>query len=292
MDMGNIILKARAKINLSLNVLPDRGAHGYYHVRFINTQAELSDSLSIASSDTPGIRINQQLVDNEENLACRAARIIMERYRIRKGIEMTIEKHIPSRAGLGGGSSDAGAVINAMASLFRIQLPEEERNEIAQMLGMDVCYCVIGGLCTVGGIGERVERLRSTLPSLTMLIATPPEQKPSTAWAYSLLREDEMGRCLERYDALLNGIEHADLKKITENLHNDFELPMGRHYPIIGSMKKTMLEEGALGALLAGSGLSVFGIFGDTRSRQRAVKKLEATGVHCFKTETISQRSS
>jgi 4-diphosphocytidyl-2-C-methyl-D-erythritol kinase len=120
-----------------------------------------------------------------------------------------------------------------------------------------------------------------------MLIATPPERKPSTGWAYSLLREDEMGKHLDRYEGLLEGIERADIRSIMKNLHNDFELPIGRLYPIIGSIKETMLSEGALGALLAGSGLSVFGIFSDKRAMRRAEEKLAAGGVHCFMTETV-----
>ena len=286
-SMENFILNARAKINLNLNVLPQRRRHGYYQVRFINTQVALSDRLIVNSSDTPGIRLNNHIVDFEENLACRAARILMERYSLGGGITLRIEKRIPLRAGLGGGSADAAAVINGMAAHAGLKITPGEKNRIAQMLGMDVCYCVVGGLCTVSGIGEQVERLPFSLPPLNLLIATPSEKKPSTGWAYSLLREDEMGKALEGYERLLESIENRDLHGIAQNLHNDFELPIERRFPIIGKIKKTMAEEGALGALLAGSGLSVFGIFSDKQAMRRAMEKLQKRGVQCFVTETV-----
>ena len=285
--MGNLILQAPAKINLNLNVLPGRGKNGYYQVRFINTQAALSDRLILGPTDTPGIKLKDPVAPQEQDLACRAVRILMERYSIRGGMTLQIEKHIPLRAGLGGGSADAAAVINGLAAHAGLQISPEEKNEIAQMLGMDVCYCVTGGLCTVSGTGEQIKKLLFTLPRLDLLIATPREKKPSTGWAYSILREDEMGKSLYKYESLLSSIEHEDIHGIAENLHNDFELPLERNFPIIGSIRKTMIEEGALHALLAGSGLSVFGIFTDRQAMKRAMENLQKKGLHCFMTHTV-----
>jgi len=286
--MGNLILQALAKINLNLNVLPGRGKNGYYQVRFINTQAALSDRLILGPTDTPGIKLKDPVTPQEQDLACRAARILMERYSIRGGMTLHIEKRIPLRAGLGGGSADAAALINGLAAHAGLQISPEEKNEIAQMLGMDVCYCVKGGLCTVSGTGEQIERLSFTLPQLNLLIATPREKKPSTAWAYSMLREHEMGKSFDKYERLLESIEHGDIHGIAKNLHNDFELPMERSFPIIGSIRKTMIQEGALHALLAGSGLSVFGIFTARRAMKRAMEKLQQRGLQCFMTRTLS----
>jgi 4-diphosphocytidyl-2-C-methyl-D-erythritol kinase len=231
--------------------------------------------------------LKNPVVHKEQDLAFRAAQILMERYSIGGGLTLHIEKHIPLRAGLGGGSADAAAVINGLAAQHGLQLSPEEKNEIAQELGMDVCYCVKGGLCTVSGTGEIIQKLAFTLPQLDLLIATPREKKPSTGWAYSLLRENEMGKSLDKYERLLKSIEQGDIHGIAANLHNDFELPMERSYPIIGSMKNTMTGEGALHALLAGSGLSVFGIFTERKSIKRAMKKLQHKGVRCFMTHTI-----
>jgi 4-diphosphocytidyl-2-C-methyl-D-erythritol kinase len=285
--MGNLILTAPAKINLSLNVLPQRGKNGYFEVRFINSQAALSDRLIVRHSKTPGICLKGSVAPPERDLALRAARILMERYGLKGGMSLRIEKHIPLKAGLGGGSADAASVINGLAAHAGLELSPEEKNGIAQELGMDVCYCVVGGLCTVSGTGEIVRRLPFSLPQLDLLIATPHETKPSTAWAYSILSKDEMGRSVQRYEVLLQCIEQGDIQGMAENMHNDFELPMERHFPVIVSMRETMTREGALRALLAGSGLSVFGIFTDAQLLKRAKRKLEQRGVRCFATRTI-----
>jgi 4-diphosphocytidyl-2-C-methyl-D-erythritol kinase len=287
-SMGNLILHAPAKINLSLNVLPQRGRHGYYEVSFINTQVNLSDRLIIEPTDRPGIRLNGSAVDNKENLAYRAATLMMERYGLKGGVTLRIEKRIPLRAGLGGGSADAAAVINGLANHTGLHISPEEKNELAQMLGMDVCYCVVGGLCTVSGVGETVTRLPFPLPQLSLLIATPPVVKPSTGWAYSLLREEELGKSLERYKLLLQSIAQGDTYGIVGNLHNDFELPIERRFPLVASIKATMADEGADAAMLAGSGLSVFGIFSDMGAMQHAMEKLKKSGVQCFMTKTVA----
>jgi 4-diphosphocytidyl-2-C-methyl-D-erythritol kinase len=286
--MANTIFQAHAKINLSLNILPERGDRGYYRVRFLNTQIALSDRVHIARSRKTGIHIKHRVVDGSENIALRAAETTAKRYGIEDGIEIDIEKRIPMRAGLGGGSADAAAVINGMDSIFRLCISPQEKNEIAQSLGMDVCYCVVGGLCRVDGIGERIQPLAHPLPVLNLLIATPRQQKPSTAWAYSLLRAEDLGAHLDRYERLLRAIEKEDPGMIAAHLHNDFESAVSRHYPVVEEIRKMMLDAGASGALLAGSGLSVFGIFLTRGSAERAHGKLTIRGMSCTVTETLA----
>jgi 4-diphosphocytidyl-2-C-methyl-D-erythritol kinase len=285
--MGNLILTAPAKINLSLNVLPARGKNDYFEVRFINTQAELSDRLSFTFTDTSGVCVKDSIVPQEKDLAVRAAQMMIDRLSLKGGMVLQIEKNIPLRAGLGGGSADAAAVINGLATYAGLRLSEEEKNSIACGLGMDVCYCVVGGLCTVSGTGQVIHRLPFSLPQLDLLIATPQKRKPSTSWAYDMLDEDEMGRSMDRFHTLLSCVEGGDLGGIAENLHNDFELPIARHYPVVEAIKQTMVDEGALRALLAGSGLSVFGIFTDTNAMKRAMDKLRPRGISCIMTRTI-----
>ena len=102
-----------------------------------------------------------------------------------------------------------------------------------------------------------------------------------------MLREDELGKSINKYESLLSSIEQGDINGIAKSLHNDFELPMERNFPIIGSIRKTMFQEGALHALLAGSGLSVFGVFGDKPAMKRAMKKLQQKQLQCFMTHTL-----
>jgi 4-diphosphocytidyl-2-C-methyl-D-erythritol kinase len=285
--MAKTIFQAHAKLNLSLNLLPERGDRGYFKVRFLNIQVALSDVVNIETSRTPGIHAKYPVVDGPENIALRAAEAVVKGYGIEDGVEIDIEKHIPLRAGLGGGSADAAAVINGMNSLFHLGLGPAEKVGIALNLGMDVCYCVVGGLCRVGGIGERVEPVSHPMPTLDLVIATPGQQKPSTAWAYSLLRDEEVGAHLDRYEQLLRAIEERDPGSIAAHLHNDFEAPISSRYPVVGEIRKAMLDAGASGALLAGSGLSVFGVFQTREDAEGAHRRLTERGISCIVTHSL-----
>ncbi len=284
--MENTIQKAYAKLNLSLNLFPELTDRGYYRVLFINTQATLHDDVIIRQS-TEGIIINDIFIDGTANLALSAAQSVIKRYQISGGIRIDIKKHIPVRAGLGGGSADAAAVINGLSLLFGLDMSMEDRTALAGKLGMDVCYCVVGGLCSVEGGGDRVIKLLFETPAIDILIAVPPETKPSTAWAYSILKKEEMGKGREKVPVLLDALAQRDIPAIARNLHNDFQGPIERHYPVTGLLRKKMLESGALGALLAGSGLAVFGIFDNPAAMKDARAELEKEGARCIATHTL-----
>jgi 4-diphosphocytidyl-2-C-methyl-D-erythritol kinase len=290
--MGNTIFKAFAKLNLSLNILPNRGERGYFNVQFLNVQAALHDRVRINDSPQTRMHINQMELEGESNIALRAARVMEERYQLQRGITIDIEKNIPLTAGLGGGSSDAAAVINGMDKLYHLHISSNEKIAIGAELGMDVCYCVIGGLCRVGGIGSEIQKISHRVPNLDLLIAIPKERKPSTSWAYSTLEEKEIGRNLHKYDELLRGIRVGSPEIVGRNLHNDFEEPIARYFPVTKFIKTLMLDHGALGAALAGSGLSVFGIFESTAGAARARKQLQERDIECMVTKLIEPSSS
>ena len=273
--------KAFAKINLSLNIFPERGPRGYYKVRFVNTSISLHDKVKIKKTKTLGIKIDEPTIEESENLAGRAARLMFETFELGGGLEISIEKRIPSRAGLGGGSSDAAAVINGIIELYGLSVSIDERIKLASGLGMDVCYCIVGGLCVVEGIGDMVKRLPWNPPTLDLLIATPEEKKPSTEWAYSILEEDGLGREYSRLEALLEGLRQSDTRSIAENLYNDFEKFVFNHYPVAADLKRRMLELGAINSILAGSGLSVFGVFKEPHIREQARMALRQEGFWC-----------
>jgi 4-diphosphocytidyl-2-C-methyl-D-erythritol kinase len=282
--MDYTIFKAFAKLNLSLNILPYREQNGYYQIRFINAQLMLHDTIKVTLSRDGMVHINASSIDGEGNIAYLAAKLLLSHFGIRRGITLDIEKSIPIRAGLGGGSSDAAAVLNGLVQLFGLTISRNELIGIAKNLGMDTCYCVIGGLCKVGPTGENVEQLPYRLPPMDILIATPPVQKPSTAWAYSILNEAEIGKQMAKYENLLRSLESGSIDGIAENLHNDFELPIQRYYPVTQLIRERMLKSGAITAHLAGSGLSVFGIFTDREALQRAQMSLETEHFKCIST--------
>lgn len=293
--MENIILKAYAKLNLSLNLLPEKDEKGYYDVLFVNSQLSLSDRLKIQKIGDKTIKINdpagmdEASLKTHSNIAYRAAQLMCRRFHITEGFSIHISKQIPIRAGLGGGSSDAAATINGISALFHLPAKDDEKLLVAKQLGMDVCYCVIGGLAMVQGKGEMVKRLPFRLSSLNILVATPPMTKPSTAWAYSIVDNESIGKNRDKVESLLEGIRKNDVGMIASNMHNDFELPIQRHYPITGEMKTIMMRNGAAGALLAGSGLSVFGIFEDVKRSLQAKAELEKRGIRCSVARSIDK---
>jgi 4-diphosphocytidyl-2-C-methyl-D-erythritol kinase len=279
--MMHIERKAFAKINLSLNILPETGERDYYRVRFINTSISLHDRVRIEKTENEGITINEPAIDERENIARHAALLMFETYRLPGGLKITIEKNIPTRAGLGGGSSDAAAVLNGINDLYALALSTEERVGLASKLGMDVCFCVKGGLCLIEGIGDVVKTLPFTLPPLELLIATPKEKKPSTSWAYSILEWDELGKSHDLLEALVESIRNGDIPMLSKQLHNDFEEAIFRYYPVSHALKRRMKELGALSAILAGSGLSVFAVFEKRHALIRAKAQLEREGFTC-----------
>jgi 4-diphosphocytidyl-2-C-methyl-D-erythritol kinase len=287
--MMHVERKAFAKINLSLNILPETGERDYYRVRFINTSISLHDRVCIEKTENEGITINELAIDERENIARQAALLMFETYRLPGGLKITIEKNIPTRAGLGGGSSDAAAVLNGINDLYGLDLSTEERIRLASALGMDVCFCVVGGLCLVEGIGDVVKTLPFTLPPLELLIATPKEKKPSTSWAYSVLEWDELGKKHDRLETLIESIRNGDILMLSKQLHNDFEKVIFRYYPVSQSLKKRMKELGALSAILAGSGLSVFAVFEKGHTLIRAQTQLEREGFSCHTASPVKE---
>lgn len=285
--MKNTILKAYAKLNLSLNILPERGERGFFKVKFLNTHISLFDSVRISKINHRSLQINEPTIDQEKNIAFRAAELMFETFNIPGGVSINILKNIPLRAGLGGGSSDAAAVINGLVKLYGLSLEKDQRLSLVKKIGMDMCYCITGGLCRIEGIGDVVQRLPFKLPVLNLLVATPREKKSSTAWAYSIIDKENIGINRKKLEDLIVGIKSQNIIKIASNIHNDFESPISRYYPIVQQIKTSMMKHGAMNAVLAGSGLSVFGIFENDINILKAKSSLEKDEISCFITHTI-----
>jgi len=269
--MENIKVNAYAKLNLSLNLFPEILDEGFFKVHFINTQLFLHDTITLEKLPEKEIKIKEKLIPKANNLAFKAVNILYKTYRVEGGVSIDIMKNIPIRAGLGGGSCDAAAVINGFEMINHLAISKSKKLEIAKMLGMDVCYSVIGGLCFVKGIGDIVERLPYSSPKLNIIVANPHLKKPSTKWAYSLIDNKFIGKDLKMLYSLIDGIKNQDLDKISQNIHNDFEIPINKYYSITRVLKEEMINFGAINAMLCGSGLSVFGIY-KSRDRIQAAK--------------------
>ncbi len=289
--MKRIELKAHAKLNLSLNILPERGERGFFKVDFLNTSISLHDTVRIIKKNNSSLSVDVTDIEGKTNIALEALLMMCETFHLPGGLSVDILKNVPLRAGLGGGSADAAAVIRGINAIYELELDTAQLLSIAKKIGMDVCYCVIGGLCRISGVGEIVQRLPFHVPDLNLLVATPRIKKPSTAWAYSIIDKSSIGKKRSYLPQLLAGIEDLDIEKIARFLHNDFEEPVCAHFPIIEQIKECMIKNGALRVMLAGSGLSVFGIFINQRERIRAKKAVESSYADCFCTQLINSTS-
>ncbi len=283
---------AHAKLNLALNIIPERSDRGYFKVDFLNTSISLHDTVRITPLREREFLINEPVVDGGENIALEAARLVFQHYELSGGVSIDVTKRIPPRSGLGGGSSDAAAVMRGIMKLHGIKSSHAERMRLAQTVGMDVCYCITGGLCRIGGIGNVVERVHASFFPIHLLVAVPAQKKPSTGWAYSLLREEEIGNNRESTVHLIREMQLKNIKNIAHYLHNDFEKPVSQSFPVIRELKDLMKAHGALNALLAGSGLGVFGIFADEKTCRKVEKKISDLDYFCVPARTVQNDES
>ncbi len=276
--MDKLELKALGKVNLGLDILGKK-ENGYHEVRMVMQTVYLYDRVILERSKIPGIRLETNLnflPVNENNIAYKAAELLKKEFGIDEGIKIILDKHIPVAAGMAGGSSNAAAVLFGMNRMYGLGLSEEELKKRGVNLGADVPYCIMRGTVLAEGIGERLTPLPS-IPKCYVLIAKPP-LSASTETVY------------EKYDALtqvehpdidgiIQGLENSDIQRVASGMGNVLEQVMLKEYPVIGQIKKAMLDLGALGALMSGSGPTVFGLF-DSRSQARmAARKIKSRGL-------------
>ena len=277
--MNQIELKALAKINLGLDVLGKR-ENGYHDVRMIMQSIYLYDEVKIEKKDTPEIEVVSNLnflPTGEANIAYKAARLLQEEFKISDGVKITLKKHIPVAAGLAGGSSNAAAVLFGMNRMFRLGLSQKSLMERGVKLGADVPYCIMRGTVLAEGIGEELHKLPA-MPKCTVLIAKPPVSV-STKTVYEALDSKEITEHPD-IDGIIEGLERQDLKKIAGcmgNVLEDVTIPM---HPVIDEIKQVMKDCGALGAMMSGSGPTVFGLFesrAGARDAQRRIREKALT---------------
>lgn len=271
-------LRALAKINLGLDVTGKR-PDGYHEVRMIMQNIQMFDQLEIEKSDRPGIRIETNLSFlpcNESNLVYKAADLLMKEFDIREGLDVKLTKFIPVAAGMAGGSSDAAAMLVGVNRMFRLGLSTEELMERGVKIGADVPYCVMRGTALAEGIGEKLTRL-APMPFCHVLIGKP-GINVSTKFVYGNLDLNKVEKHPD-IDAIRSAIERGDLQGIAQNMGNVLELVTCPAYPVIEDIKKLMIREGALNAMMSGSGPTVFGLFDDREAAERAYGALRDSGL-------------
>lgn len=273
MDKKKTITRnACAKINLGLDVVGIRG-DGYHLLRMIMQQIDLFDTLTFTVTEAQGTG-EIRLIDEsglspvgEDNLICRAVRMMKEQYDLHADVEVRLIKRIPLAAGLAGGSTDAAAAFIAIRDLLVPQVTDQELMELGVRLGADIPYCIAGGTKLSEGIGEILTEL-PPMPECAIVLIKP-EASASTAHVYKAL--DALGGYHHPdIDGQIEALRAGDLRGLSERCENVLELVTGANLPVIGRIEEFLMEQGAIASRMSGSGPSVFGIFETREQAERA----------------------
>lgn len=279
------ILKSYAKINLTLDVLSKR-EDGYHDIESVMQTLSLFD-LVIVDKTAHGIAVTtnvRHIPSDSRNIAYRAAEEFFAYTKIGGGARIMIHKNIPVSAGLAGGSGNAAAVLVALNTLYNTDLSYQQLCEIAVGLGADVPYCINGGTQLARGIGEVLTPIDAR-PRLNILLVKP-FLNISTAAVYNEIDNAEF---LQRPDcgAMTAALAENDISAVAANLCNVMEAVTEKQHPQIGGIKRKMLSDGAIGAVMSGSGPTVFGIFSDSRAAKRSADSFSYQFKDTYVTKTI-----
>ena len=284
-------LRAFAKINLGLDILRKR-EDGYHEVRMIMQTIQMYDVLEMKKVKKPGISLSVNypyIPSDERNLVYKAAKLLMDEFQVKEGVDIRLEKFIPVAAGMAGGSSDAAAAMVGINHLFKLGLSEKDLMDRAVNIGADVPYCIMRGTALAEGIGEKLTRI-AQVPACYVLIGKP-GIGVSTKTAYESLQLDKI-QSHPDIDGMIRDIENGNLLAMTDKMGNVFESGIIGKYPVIGEIKDLMEANGALKAMMSGSGPTVFGIFDDREKMEAAAAVLRQSNLAktVFATEVTKVR--
>ena len=259
-----MIVKAPAKINICLDIVGKR-QDGYHLLHTVMHEIPVYDIVTVEKSDE--ITVKCKGMNNEQNIAYKAATAFFDYTKIQGGAKIDIEKHIPKEAGLGGGSSDAASVIKALNDIYKTNLSDNEMCEIAVTVGADVPFFIIGGCCEANGIGEILTPVKKLPPCYTVVVK--PKFSVSTKEAFEIIDSCTPNPHTDTCE-IVNALNKGDLRFIAENMFNVMETNED-----ITKIKEQMISYGALGAVMSGSGSSVFALFDNYELAKNCKNNLE-----------------
>lgn len=272
---------------MTLDVLGKR-PDGFHSIESVMQSISLYDTLTLHVGGEPDIRVTCDMTGiptGEANLACKAASLFFETFGISEGLDIRIEKCIPPEAGLGGGSSNAAAVLRGLNHLFNKPVDQSGLRDMAVQVGSDVPFFLVGGTAFILGRGEEVQPL-SDIPTRWLVIIKPPFGV-STPWAYQRL--DEV-RAASSQQPVEKDDKATGQRGDGARLHNDLEIPAMERHPEIGKIKEALLQEGAQRALMCGSGSAVFGLFeSENKARSAADRLADQNMGELFVMKTITR---
>jgi 4-diphosphocytidyl-2-C-methyl-D-erythritol kinase len=262
-------IRAPAKLNIGLKI-SGRRQDGYHELVTIMVPITLFDLLEIerVSSGISIVCEGLSAPDGQDNIVYRAAEAFISKSAVNGGVSIRLKKEIPISAGLGGGSSDAAYTLMALNSMWSQPLTSRDLADLALSLGADVPFFLVSAPCVATGIGEVLEPIQEW-PQFWYVLITPPIHI-STSWVYNNL---EIKLTTSGYGFIINKLREKPLD-IRNLLENDLETVTASHFPIINELKSALLDAGAEGALMSGSGPTVFGIFRSKELAQSAKRHL------------------
>lgn len=280
-------IKSYAKINLTLDVLRRR-ADGYHEVKMIMQTIKLHDEVRVSKKEN-GIELHTNVFyipTDERNLAFRAAQLFFEKTGIKGGTHIILKKNIPVAAGLAGGSGNAAAVLCALNRLYHAGLTADELAEIGVEIGADVPYCIVGGTMLAEGIGEKLTVL-SPMPHCFAVLVKP-ELSVSTKKVYEAL---DMRKIREHPDTngVIVALKTGNKKEIAIRMYNVLQQVTEQMHPEIAKIRSRLLGYGAAGAIMSGSGPTVFGLFEQKETAERAYRAMRQCYPETFLTETVTE---
>ena len=283
--MESLKIKSAAKINITLDVLRRR-EDGFHDVKMIMQTVSLHDSIVLTAKKSGiSVRTNLEFLPcGEENTAYKAAKLFFKRTCLNEGISIAITKRIPVAAGLAGGSGNAAAVLKGLNMMHGNRFTSEELADIAAEIGSDVPYCIYGGTMLAEGRGEILSRLPA-MPQTIFLLAKP-NISVSTKNVYRALNAAAL---TEHPDTAgcIKALENGDINAVAVRMYNVLETVTLKKYKIIGDIKSKIIECGALGSVMSGSGPTVIGMFGCETAARRAERELRKYTNEVYLTHTI-----
>ncbi|MCH8004308.1 MAG: 4-(cytidine 5'-diphospho)-2-C-methyl-D-erythritol kinase [Nanoarchaeota archaeon] len=283
-----MLLNSYAKINLYLKI-GKKLKSGYHNIQSVMQPIELHDNISFEklNEDLIIVQSNNPDLESKGNLAYKAASLLKDKFKVKEGVRINIEKTIPMSAGLGGGSSNAANALVTLNKIWNLRLAQKKLIEFGTEIGSDVPFFIVGKTALVEGIGDKIKPLRKSQSINIVLIN--PGIKVSTSWAYKQFdkTKGKLSNNKKNIKELISAINKKDIKKISENISNDFDPIIEKKFEIVREIKTNLKKFDALNSMVSGSGPTVFGLYDSIYPAREAYFKLKDLYPFVFLTKTF-----
>ena len=271
--MEEIYAKARAKINLNLEIL-DKRPDNYHNLKSVFQKVNLYDEIFIRKNETNELELktNVQELNNKDNIIYKAYDKLKEKFEEITGVDVYLSKKIPMKAGMAGGSTDCASFIICMNKLFNLNMTKDEIKSIGKSLGADVVPCMYDRALLAEGIGDIITPINTNFKYYIVVIK--PQIDCSTKEMYEKLDSEVNRKIIDTSNAIIEALKSNDIKLLAKNLYNAFENTI-KEKELIEKVKHKLLKNGAIGSLMTGSGSCVFGIFESKNLAKTAYKNFK-----------------